>query len=189
MIVDDPGNESFRAAERETRAWLERVVIGLNLCPFAKAVHVRERIRFCLSDATDEETLLADLEDELRRLAAVDENVVETTLLILPGVLGDFLDYNDFLDRADTALERLGVDGDIQVASFHPDYRFADVEADDPANCTNRSPLPLLHLLRQSSVDRAVAAFPDAADIYERNIATLRSIGVAGWQRVRDGDG
>jgi uncharacterized protein len=188
MIHDRADNAALRDAERRTVAWLERVVIGLNLCPFAKAVHVRGRIRFSMSDAQDEETLLADLEAELGLLAASDEAAIETTLLMVPGVLGDFRDYNDFLDRADAALERLGLADDIQVASFHPDYRFADADDDDPANCTNRSPLPLLHLLRQSSVDRAVAAFPDAADIYERNIATLRALGVAGWQRTCDGE-
>ena len=187
MIHDDSASDSCRDAEQRTLAWLERVVIGLNLCPFAKAVHVRGRIRFCTSDATDEETLLDDLESELRRLDASDETIVETTLLVHPGVLGDFIDYNNFLDRADAALERLGLVDTIQVASFHPDYRFADADEHDAANCSNRSPLPMLHLLRQSSVDRAVAAFPDAADIYERNIATLRALGVAGWRRVHDG--
>jgi len=188
MIHDHGGSDLVRDAEERTRAWLERVVIGLNLCPFAKEVHVRGRVRFCVSDAEDEETLLADLEDELLRLDASDAAVVETTLLLHPGVLADFIDYNNFLDRADSALERLDLADRIQVASFHPDYRFADADEDDAANCSNRSPLPLLHLLRQSSVDRAVAAFPDAADIYERNIATLRALGVAGWRRVRDGE-
>ena len=188
MIVDDASAASSGDVLARTRAWLERVVIGLNLCPFAKAVHVRGRIRHALSDATDEETLLADLETELRRLHGSDESVVETTLLLHPGVLGDFLDYNQFLDRADALLERLGLDDTFQVASFHPDYRFADAADDDAANCSNRSPVPMLHLLRQSSVDRAVAAFPDAAGIYERNIAMLRALGIDGWRRVRDGE-
>ena len=118
MIVDDASAASSGDVLARTRAWLERVVIGLNLCPFAKAVHVRGRIRHALSDATDEETLLADLETELRRLHGSDESVVETTLLLHPGVLGDFLDYNQFLDRADALLERLGLDDTFQVASF-----------------------------------------------------------------------
>lgn len=187
MILDDDSATGRGDVLARTCAWLERVVIGLNLCPFAKAVHVRGRIRHALSDATDEEALLADLETELRRLDGTDESIVETTLLLHPDVLGDFLDYNQFLDRADALLEQLRLADTIQVASFHPDYRFADADDDDAANCSNRSPVPMLHLLRQSSVDRAVAAFPDAAGIYERNIATLRAIGIAGWQRVSDG--
>lgn len=167
-----------------TRTWLERAVIGLNLCPFAKAVHVHGRIRYCVSAAVTTEHLLADLSRELQALHAADAEVCETTLLIHPQVLGDFLDYNDFLDVADAALVSLGLEAELQVASFHPDYRFARSAPDDIENYSNRSPYPMLHLLRQSSIDRAVAAFPDAADIYERNIETLRRMGHEGWRRL-----
>jgi hypothetical protein len=167
-----------------TRAWLEKAVIGLNLCPFAKAVHLGNQIRYAVSDAQNPEVLLADLARELQTLAAGDPAEVETTLLIHPRVLEDFPDYNDFLDIADAAIEELGLTGTIQVASFHPQYRFADTEPDAIENYSNRSPYPMLHLLREESVERAVAAFPDAGRIPERNIDTLRRIGHDGWRRL-----
>jgi hypothetical protein len=164
-----------------TRDWLERAVIGLNLCPFAKAVHVRDQVRYVVSNATTPEELLADLLEELRLLADAEPEAIETTLLIHPHVLGDFLDYNDFLDIADAAVSELDLDGELQVASFHPDYQFAGTEPDDITNFSNRAPYPTLHLLREASVDRAVAAFPEAGMIYERNVDTLRQLGHAGW--------
>ncbi len=177
-----PGADRVRA---ETRAWLERAVIGLNLCPFARAVHVKQRIRWVVCEARDTDALLATLCDELDRLAAADPEAVDTTLLIHPHVLGDFDDYLGFLDVAEAALVQLGHAGELQVASFHPDYRFADTEADDIANATNRSPWPMLHLLREASVARAVAAFPEPEAIYETNIATLRRLGADGWAALR----
>jgi len=167
-----------------TRAWLEKAVIGLNLCPFAKAVHVGNQIRYAVSDAQTPEALLADLARELQSLAAADPAEVETTLLIHPRALVEFLDYNDFLDIADAAVEELGLTGTIQVASFHPHYRFADTEPDAIENYSNRSPYPMLHLLREESVERAVAAFSDAGRIPDRNIETLRRIGHDGWRRL-----
>lgn len=167
-----------------TRDWLERAVIGLNLCPFAKAVYTREQIRYVVSDAETPEALLADLIDELRTLAAADPDDIDTTLLIHPRVLDDFLDYNDFLDVAEAAVEDLGLTGEIQVASFHPRYQFADSGPDDIENYTNRSPYPTLHLLREASVERAVEAIPDPADIYEANMETLRRLGHEGWNRL-----
>lgn len=167
-----------------TREWLEKAVIGLNLCPFAKAVHAGNQIRYAVSNAQTPEALLADLGRELQTLTAADRADVETTLLIHPRVLVDFPDYNDFLDIADAAVEELGLTGTIQVASFHPQYRFADTEPDAIENFSNRSPYPMLHLLREESVERAVAAFPDVARIPERNIETLRSIGHDGWRRL-----
>lgn len=167
-----------------TREWLEKAVIGLNLCPFAKAVHVKRQIRYVVSQATDEEGLLQDLLHELQLLASADPGDVETTLLVHPFVLRDFLDYNDFLDLADAAVEELELEGVLQVASFHPDYQFADSEPDDMANFSNRSPFPTLHLLREDSVDKAVAAFPDADRIYETNIGTLRRLGPDGWKAL-----
>jgi uncharacterized protein len=167
-----------------TRRWLERAVIGLNLCPFARAVHVRNQVRYVLSEATTPQALLLDLTRELEFLDAADPDMVETTLLIHPGVLADFLDYNDFLDDADAAVEALGLEGEIQVASFHPDYVFAGSDPDDVANCSNRSPHPMLHLLREDSVERAVEAHPDPDAIVERNIETLERLGHAGWRRL-----
>ncbi len=164
-----------------TEDWLLRAVIGLNLCPFAKAVHVKDQIRYVVSPARTEEALLADLARELQMLANADPEVCDTTLLIHPDVLTDFLDYNDFLDVADAAIDELGLDGVLQVASFHPDYQFADTEADDVGNYTNRSPYPTLHLLREDSVDRAVESFPEADRIYATNIETLQRLGHAGW--------
>ena len=169
----------------ETRAWVARAVIGLNLCPFAKAPWVKGQIRFVVSDVNEPVQLLAELEAEMRRLVETDPARLETTLLIHPRVLTDFLDYNDFLDRADALLEALALDGVLQVASFHPDYRFAGTEPDDVSNATNRSPYPTLHLLREASVDRAVAAFPDAADVYEANVRTLNALGAEGWAELR----
>jgi hypothetical protein len=167
-----------------TRHWLERAVIGLNLCPFAKAVHVKEQIRWVESPARDAQALLDDLRRELQLLAAADPEAVETTLLIHPHALNDFLDYNDFLDVADAAIEELGLAGVLQVASFHPDYQFAGTAPGDAENLSNRSPHPMLHLLREDSIDRAVANFPDTATIYERNIETLRRLGADGWRRL-----
>jgi len=167
-----------------TQAWLEKAVIGLNLCPFAKAVHVKQQIRWVQSEARDTEALLADLVTELQTLAAADADLIDTTVLVHPQVLGDFADYNDFLDLADAALVALELDGVLQIASLHPDYQFADTAIDDIGNFSNRSPYPTLHLLREDSVDRAVAAVPDAEHIYERNIETLEALGHAGWQRL-----
>jgi hypothetical protein len=169
-----------------TRDWLERAVIGLNLCPFAKAVHVKQQVRWVLSQATTPEALLDELLQELRLLAEADPDAVDTTLLIHPQVLQDFLDFNDFLGAADAALEDLGLDGTLQVASFHPQFQFEGTEPDDMGNFSNRAPYPTLHLLREDSIERAVASFPDAAEIYERNIQTLQRLGPAGWQRLFD---
>jgi hypothetical protein len=169
-----------------TRRWLERAVIGLNLCPFAKAPYAKGRVRFRVSHAQDGEALLLDLCEELQRLAVSDENEVETTLLVHPQVLNDFLDFNDFLDVADHALEEMNLDGELQVASFHPDYQFADAPVGDVANYTNRSPFPTLHLLRESSIERAVESGFDTDSIYENNIARLHELGEAGWRALWD---
>lgn len=167
-----------------TRRWLERAVIGLNLCPFAKAVVAKGQVRYVLSDATTPEALLEELAYELVRLQQTEPDEVDTTLLIHPRVLTDFLDYNDFLDAADAAVEALELDGEIQVASFHPDYQFAETAYDDVGNCSNRSPYPMLHLLREASVERAVAAFPDPDVIVERNLETLEKLGIEGWRKL-----
>ena len=165
----------------QTRRWLEKAVIGLNLCPFAKAVHVKGQIRYVVSAATEPAALRAELAEAMRHLVAADPAQTDTTLLIHPGVLCDFLDFNDFLGEADELLEDLGLDGTLQVASFHPQFQFAGTRPDDPGNNSNRAPYPTLHLLREASVDAAVAAFPEAEAIYERNIETLQALGQAGW--------
>ncbi len=168
-----------------TQRWLERAVIGLNLCPFAKAEHVHGRIRYCVSAATEASDLLLMLEQEITYLLAQDPAKTETTLLIVPNMLADFLDYNDFLDEADAMLEHADPEAQLQIASFHPQYQFGGTAPDDMENYTNRSPYPMLHLLREDSVERAVASFPDAANIYERNIATLKKLGLEGWRALQ----
>ena len=165
----------------ETRAWVARAVVGLNLCPFAKAPLVKGQVRFVMCDASDTGALLDALCAQMRGLAEADPDRLETTLVIHPNVLGAFAEFNDFLDLADAALEDLGYSGVLQVASFHPQYRFAGTEPDDLGNATNRSPYPTLQLLREASVDRAVAAFPEADAIFEANIRTLHALGAAGW--------
>ena len=167
-----------------TRQWLERAVIGLNLCPFAKAVHVKQQVRFVLSDASTPEALLEQLAEELLLLRDTPPDEVDTTLLVHPDVLQDFLDYNDFLDNADAAVEALDLGGILQVASFHPAYQFAGTAPQDISNYTNRAPYPTLHLLREDSVSRAVDAFPDADSIVDRNIETLDRMGVDGWRKL-----
>ncbi|WP_083657781.1 DUF1415 domain-containing protein [Herbaspirillum camelliae] len=167
-----------------TRAWLEQAVIGLNLCPFAKSVHVKNQVRYRVSQGQDWDSVAVDLEEELVLLAKSDPEHIDTTLLILPLAFADFHEYNDFLDWADRILERMRLDGELQIASFHPDYQFADAGPDDIENYSNRSPFPILHLLRESSIDRAVAAYPDASAIFERNMATLRELGLTGWNML-----
>ncbi len=167
-----------------TKAWLEKAVIGLGLCPFAKGPWQKQQIRFVCSNAKRPKQLLQDLRTELLLLQQSDANSLETTLLIHPLILHDFYAYNDFLEDADQLLQEMELDGEFQIASFHPDYQFADSEPDAIDNYTNRSPYPCLHLLRETSIDRAVAAFPEAEQIYQKNIATMRSLGLAGWQQL-----
>jgi len=170
----------------DTVHWMEKAVIGLNLCPFAKAVHVKKQIRYVVSEAETPEALLEKLMEELQHLADADPEQIDTTLLIHPKVLTDFYDYNEFLDVADAALEELGLDGVLQVASFHPDYQFADTDKNDIGNYTNRSPYPTLHLLREDSIDRAVEAFPEASEIFEKNIETMDKLGHEGWDKLME---
>src|SRR5450830_1368298 len=165
----------------DTRAWLERAVIGLNLCPFAKGVHVKGQVHYAVSHATTSQALLHDLEVELKQLLALDASERDTTLLIVSEGLADFLDFNDFLAEADQALVDLELDGVLQIANLHPDYQFAGTQADDITNFTNRSPYPTLHLLREDSIDRAVDAFPEPETIFEKNMQTMERLGVEGW--------
>jgi len=181
-----PPTDAAASAEivAATQVWLERAVIGLNLCPFAKAVHVKKQIRYAVTAAQTADELLAELAQELQLLAATDARVLDTTLLIHPQAMGDFLDFHFFLAEADALIRSLEFDGIFQIASLHPHYEFAGSTPDDIENYTNRAPYPMLHLLREESIDRAVAAFPDAADIFERNIETLNRLGHEGWRRL-----
>ena len=166
------------------RQWIEKAVIGLNLCPFAKAVYVKNQVRYVVSRSPHLDGFLEDLDSELDFLAAADPEAVDTTLLIHPTLLPDFLDFNDFLQLAEAAVGEHGLDGVIQIASFHPHFQFEGTEPDDMGNFTNRAPFPTLHLLREASIERAVAAFPEAETLYARNIETLKALGQAGWQAL-----
>jgi hypothetical protein len=166
------------------REWIEKAVIGLNLCPFAKAVYVKNQVRYVVSHAPHLDGFLEDLDRELDFLAAADPDEIDTTLLIHPTLLPDFLDFNDFMQLAEAAVDEHGLDGVIQIASFHPHYQFEGTEPDDMGNFTNRAPFPTLHLLREASIERAVAAFPEAETIYQRNIETLKKLGIEGWRAL-----
>ena len=172
------------AVERAIRRWLERAVIGLNLCPFAKSVYLKQQVRIVLSDASTARALLEQLGEELALLRDTPAEQVDTTLLVHPQVLQDFLDYNDFLDDADALVEVLALEGVLQVASFHPHYQFAGTEPDDAENLTNRAPYPILHILREDSVARAVEAYPEPDRIIERNIATMQKLGADGFRKL-----
>ncbi len=172
---------------QDTLHWLEHAVIGLNLCPFAKAVHVKGQVHCAVSAAQNLDSLREDLLKELKDLVALDPVVRDTTLLIVQNLLQDFFDYNDFLNVADDCLQALNLEGDIQIASFHPHYQFAGTNANDITNFTNRSPYPTLHLIREISIDRAVAAFPAAEAIFEVNMVTLNQLGLDGWQALQVG--
>lgn len=171
-----------------TRSWLEKVVIGLNLCPFARSVYVRDQVRLVVSSATDEVALMADLEAELTRLRETPAEVIDTTVLIHPHVLQSFENYTAFLVIADGVLAGMRLRGVIQIASFHPDYVFDGTDPNDVTNCTNRSPYPTLHLLREESLEKAIESHPDTARIYEANQATMRRLGHEGWDALRKSD-
>ncbi len=179
----DPATDPVVA---RTRQWLERAVIGLNLCPFAKSVHVKGQVRIAVTSATGWADLLEVLEREMDDLLARPATERDTTLLVAPDALPDFYEFNGFLGEADRLLQRKDLAGVLQLASFHPDFQFAGSAPDDIANFTNRAPYPTLHLLREDSIARAVAAFPDASTIYDTNIATLQRLGPEGWQALLD---
>ena len=165
----------------DTRRWLEKAVIGLNLCPFAKGVHVKRQVHYAVALTDNPAAVLELLREELLALQGMPAEVRDTTLLVLPHCLQDFLDFNDFLGEAEDLLETLGLDGTLQIASFHPQFQFAGTEVDDVTNCTNRAPYPTLHLLREDSIDRAVEVFPEAEAIFERNMEVLEGLGMEGW--------
>jgi hypothetical protein len=180
-----PNQAEADEIELIARRWVEKIVIGLNLCPFAKAVHTKKQVRYVVTAAIHPDDLLAELEHEVAILIDTDPLELDTTLLIHPLAMLDFIDYHFFVAEADAALARLEVQGVLQIAGFHPNYCFAGSDPDDMANYTNRSPHPMLHLLRESSVSRAVAAFPDASDIFANNIEKLRSLGLDGLRKKR----
>ena len=169
---------------QKTRHWLEAAVIGLNLCPFAKAVYVKNQVRLVVSHARHADDLLEELDRELDLLVATPAEEIDTTLLIHPTLFADFLDFNDFLEVADGVVDEHQLEGVIQLASFHPQFQFDGTELDDISNFTNRAPFAILHLLREVSVERAVEAFPDAEAIFERNISTLEALGHKGWKSL-----
>lgn len=166
----------------DSQQWLERAVIGLNLCPFAKSVHVKNLIRYAISDAATETELIADLKSELLYLNSISPTKTDTTLLIAPMFLRDFLEFIQFTLKANKLLTKLDLDGIFQIATLHPQYQFAGTDVDDITNFTNRAPYPTLHLLRESSIDRALQAIPNAESIFEVNMMTMRRIGLEGWR-------
>jgi hypothetical protein len=171
------------------RLWLEKAVIGLNLCPFAKAVYVKNQVRFVVSKARHVDAFLEELDRELEFLAEADPQEVDTTLLIHPTLFPDFLDFNEVVGIAEEAVAEHELEGILQVASFHPAFQFEDTAPEAVGNYTNRAPFPTLHLIREESLARAVAAYPDAEDIYLRNIETLEKLGLEGWQALGIPDG
>ena len=177
----NPADYDDAVVVQDTVRWLERAVIGLNLCPFAKGVHTKAQIHYVVSRATDGRELLQDLQRELEALAEASAEKRDTTLLMAPLAMPDFLDFNDFLELADELVEAMDLAGILQVASFHPRFQFEGTLADDVSNCTNRAPYPTLHLLREESLDRAVEVFPEAEEIFERNIEVLERLGMQGW--------
>jgi hypothetical protein len=173
----------------DTVRWLERAVIGLNLCPFAKGVHVKGQIHYAVASTDNTEEVLELLRSELAALVNTPAEERDTTLIVLPHCLQDFLDFNDFLGRAEAVLDDMELEGTLQIASFHPQFQFAGTDADDVTNCTNRSPYPTLHLLREESIDRAVEVFPEAESIFERNMEVLEGLGTKGWAELGVGPG
>jgi uncharacterized protein len=169
----------------QSQHWLEKAVLGLDLCPFARKPYAEGRVRFVVSEAKNMDALLDDLERELQFIHETDEASCETTLLIHPLMFGDFEAYNDFLDVADGVIVELGYESELQIASFHPQYQFADTQPDDIENYTNRSPYPTLHILRESSVEQAIEAFEDTEKIYQTNIETLKRLGHEGWAKLQ----
>lgn len=167
-----------------TQIWLEKAVIGLNLCPFAKAPHVKGQIRIAVSHAKHLDAFLEDIDAELQKLLNTPAEELETTLLVHPDLFDDFLQFNDMLDLADRAITDNQADGVIQIAPFHPEFQFDGTDADDISNYTNRSPYPTLHLIREDSIEKAAQAFPDPAVIFERNMNLLREMGHDGWDKL-----
>lgn len=179
-----PGVPTDAQVVDDTRQWLRRAVIGLNLCPFAKSVDVKNQVHYAVSRAIGFNDLLADLRLELVALSDSPPELRDTTLLIAAEGFGEFLEFNGLLHEANRMLAKWGYEGVFQIASLHPRYQFADTDPSDITNCTNQSPYPTLHLLREASIDRAVQAFPNAESIFETNIATMVRLGRSGWEAL-----
>ena len=173
-----------RSAIEDTQQWLHKAVIGLNLCPFAKTVVTKQQVRFVVCMDSEPEQVLKMLEQEMQLLVDTDAAVLDTTLLIAPKLLPNFLEFNEFLFDCDSVVASMELEGVLQIADFHPRYQFAGIQPDDISNCTNRAPYPTLHLLREESIDKAVEAFPDASLIYERNMQVLEDLGREGWEAL-----
>ncbi len=178
MTQAAPGNPPRTETDVATRVaqWLDEVVIGLNLCPFAAAPRRRAQIRIRVCRPADENALTEALVEELERLGTTEPRQLETTLLAVDGLLADFDDYRRYVDFADVLLMQYGWEGVFQVASFHPDYQFADTDPDDPGNLTNRSPCPILHLIREESLARVLAHYPDPDAIPTTNIRRVSAL-------------
>jgi hypothetical protein len=181
-------NASVRPSDDEvlarTRAWLEKAVIGLNLCPFAKAVYIKDRVRLVVSQARHVDDLLEELDRELDLLVATPAEQVDTTLLIHPTLFPDFLDFNDFLEIAEGVVGEHELEGVVQLASFHPAFQFEGTEPEDLGNYTNRAPYAIVHLLREDSVERVLEGLADPDAIYQDNIRTLEKLGLDGWKKL-----
>jgi hypothetical protein len=175
---------TLQSAVDDTRRWLERAVVGLNLCPFAKAVLVKQQVHIVATEADDPTGILDAFARELDALASLDPGERDTTLLVVARGMEDFLTFLDVVARAERLLRKRGLEGVVQLAHFHPAFVFADSDEDDIGNYTNRSPHPVLHLLREESIARAVAAFPDPAAIYQANMQRLQELGRAGWDAL-----
>lgn len=174
-MASDQGSVGLAQIESDVRQWLERVVIGLGLCPFAAQPTAEGRVRIAVSDARSDESLLHALFAELTRLDT-SSTEIETTLLVAPRHLASFDDYNQFLDPAEGLIEEFGWTGRYQIASFHPHYRFAGTVPDDAENLTNRAPYPILHLIREASLEQVLASFSDPEGIPARNILRVRQL-------------
>lgn len=182
MLTIQPSEETVIL--EKTKKWVEKAVIGLNLCPFAKSVYVKNQVRIVVTGAETVKELQQILVKECENLIETDPEVLDTCLLVVPYVFEDFYGFNDFLDIAELTLEELELVGELQIASFHPEYQFADTEADDISNYTNRSPYPILHLIRESSLDKATQQYPDASVIFDSNIEKVTQLGVQGWKKL-----
>ncbi|QEY25667.1 DUF1415 domain-containing protein [Neisseria zalophi] len=181
MLPEIPDDKTIVS---QTKEWLEKAVIGLNLCPFAKAPYVKDLVRIEVSHAKHLDGFLEDLDRELQLLGNTPPEEIETSLLIHPALFGDFFLFNDMLVLADQAIQDNGLEGVIQIAPFHPDFQFEGTDADDITNYTNRSPYPTLHLIREDSISKAAEAFPDAEAVFGRNMALLTEMGKEGWDKL-----
>ncbi|MGC9402043.1 DUF1415 domain-containing protein [Vibrio genomosp. F10] len=168
--------DNYQLAEKQTQQWLEDVIVGLNLCPFAHKPNKNKQIKIAVTDATTEEALLECILEEFQILDSKDAKELETTLVVIPDMLQDFMDYNFFLDWVDGLIKQQDYEGIYQVATFHPDYYFHGTQPDDTENLTNRSPYPTIHLIREESMEKVLKHYPDPEAIPDNNIARVESL-------------